>query len=211
MIGDTVMALLSKLEGASGMRDEIERVRIELNRLQGLVPLERERLVLVEEKTASASATLDFVLPRIYRRHIFIVNNLKPATDAAELWLRMSTDNGVTFIATNTYRYLTRYAIDDGVTLSHVASAGDAKIRLSLNTGNAADESQSGRVELQNPASSVNQKLVEFAFSVMNSLAQVVHYDGSGANTTATAVNAARFLYSSGNIASGTIALYGIT
>ena len=87
MIGDTVTALLSRLEGASGMRDEIERVRIELNRLQGIggKPVPQFGALLNDQELVAAAASFDFTnIPQTYK-HLMLMGNLRGNTAATSV------------------------------------------------------------------------------------------------------------------------------
>jgi len=210
-IGDALKQLAEAVPNSGLSADDIERLRLELNKLQGAVSTEETSWKLIQEQTASSSAQIDFTgLSDSFRYYVIVLRNIKPATDAAELWIRMSVDGGATFITTNTYSYRTNYSVDDGVSTGNGASTGDSKIKVTLNTGNASDESQAGEIHLLNLSSTVNRKLVRFFQAVINSSPSLINYEGSGSNSTISIVNAVRLLFSAGNIASGTAALYGV-
>jgi len=95
MIGDTVTALLSRLEGASGMRDEIERVRIELNRLQGIggKPVPQFGALLNDQELVAAAANFDFTnIPQTYK-HLLGIANLRGDTAATTVGQHLRLNN----------------------------------------------------------------------------------------------------------------------
>lgn len=151
----------------------------------------------IEEKTASASATLDFINLSGYRVLRFTVINCQPATDQVSLNCRISSDNGSTFLSTGTYN-----GVNTSFVISDNSGAGSV--------GNAAGD---GGIGGQGIISDFNiaQKT--------KMLSNMVWGDQTGSigdrthlsfQTAQTAMNAIRFMFSSGDITSGSIVLEGM-
>lgn len=172
-------------------------------------------LVLLEQHTASASATLDFTtaITSTYDTYLIELLNVIPATDAALLWLRVSTDGGSTFDTSASYSD-ELFAFNGGGSAASGATGGTKSILTRTVRGNGSAPGSSwgvtGHLTLYDPLSA----------SLYKQFVGEVHYYHSagvrdrgvvgGAWESATAVNAIRFLFSSGNITSGTIRVYGI-
>ncbi len=185
----------------------------------GVTPsLQTPGVVLLGTATASASAALDFesLITSSYGSYEFILKNLRPATDATELYLRTSTDNGVSYSAgaSDYANYMELSEIDATPSTAEYASATDSGILLlgnAGNAGNAASESISGRVLLVNPLGTSSYKAFIWELMFINSTGIPVFARGSGVRNSTSDIDAVRFLMSSGNITSGAIDLYGRT
>lgn len=174
-------------------------------------------LVLLEQHSASASATLDFTtcITSAYDSYIFDIISLVPATNGAALYFRCSTDGGATYDATAAhYSWMITLGVGDaGPTNVALASTSDTQIKIHDNVSSAAKLSLSGSVRLYNPLSTSLYKLVTASMNptdqtrTTNSLISMV---GGKYLVDASAVNAIRFLFSAGNITSGTIRCYGM-
>ncbi len=166
-------------------------------------------LVLLSIQTASASSELDFesVITSDYSSYVFVLEDIRPATNATDLYFRTSSNNGVSYDSTGTHYSWFQVGFD-GSLLTDNADTSDSQIYLT-NTdsglSNVAQSALSGVVELLNPASASANKRVTF-HTTYNTAAEV---NGSGSRLSTTAVNAVRFLMSSGNITSGKIRCYG--
>lgn len=168
---------------------------------------------LLDTQTLSAVATADFttLIGTLCDVYMFVIVDLRPAVDSDDLWMRL---RDTTFQADATdYEYHTQTLGADVATYSAVNSEGDSKIRLTVNTGNASNEGVSGVVLLFNPsvATSSNRVTAQLGWQtnavtpVLRGSNTIGHYNGAQ-----NAVDGARFLFSSGNIGSGTILLYGL-
>ena len=165
-------------------------------------------LTLIDTKTASSSATLDFTGLGDYSDIMFIINDIAPATDNVRFQLRTSTDNGSTYDAgAGAYRY-GAVGIPDGGTVANIVSAGDTEMELWTGSGNDTNESLSGKVELFNPAGTGYGK-VTWQLAVINATGAINVANGAGMRASAGDIDAIRFMFASGNIASGKIYCYG--
>jgi hypothetical protein len=158
---------------------------------------------LLETETASASATLDFALDLTnYARHVIHVNNLKPVTDGAEFWGRLSTD-GVTYAAT-AYRW-SRHNLTDAATEGLAGSTNDAKFLMANAVGNQDGEQVSGTIEI----ASVGGMGVRVSWRLSGENAAGSYYmiNGMGVYVAAASTHF-RLLFSSGNLSAGTARMY---
>jgi hypothetical protein len=170
-------------------------------------------LSLIQSQTANNSATLDFTtgINSTYDEYLFILSNITPQTDAVNLAIRVSEDGGSTWKAgASDYTY-TRH--DNNSTPADAANgATSTALVINGDIGNAAAESLSGEVRLFKP--SVAGKYHAFTFHNQGFSGPGLNYSVVGSGISAVsglaAINGVRFLHSSGNIASGTISLYGV-
>jgi len=168
-------------------------------------------LVLLESHTASASSSLDFTtcITTAHDDYLIEIIQLIPATDNVELNFRVSTDGGSTYVSTGSYSHM-NFGYSAGGT-GVISGTAQTSIKLigGVNWDNNSNWGVDGNITLRNPGGSIYKQ-------VLGSLRGFVNGDirsaviVSGAYEAATAVNAFRFLFSSGNIASGTIRCYGL-
>lgn len=174
------------------------------------------RRVLLATRTASASATLDFTEfnNASYRLYEFDLDGVRPATDATTLWVRLSTNGGASYDAgASDYAGVTGAASTSDTATTYSNSGGAAQIILTFpnNVGNAAgEEGVSGRVTLIG-APSTRRTRVHSSVDYDNTAGLLVEAEGKARRNAAQDTDAVRFLFSSGNITSGTIRMYGLT
>lgn len=167
-------------------------------------------LVLLEQHTAASSASLDFTtcITSAYDEYLLELLQIIPATNGVSLRLRMSTDGGSTYDSGTNYSY-TRW----GWVPAGASAAGDeGATSIQMANGpasNSANYGISGRLSLISPGSAI-YKPVTGLISYFDSSSRTSGENIVGFYKSATAINAFRFLMSSGNIASGTIRVYGI-
>lgn len=174
--------------------------------------------VLLATKTASASATLDFTEfnNSVYRVYEFELENVKPATDAVQLLMRFSTNAGSSYDAgASDYQFSTIGRDASGGNTNGNAT-GATSIQLTASgaaalIGNAAAEmGVSGRLDLFNAGSASVYTRVVGKLDYDNSSGNEFLVIVGGRRTTAQDTDAVRFLFSSGNITSGTIRMFGV-
>jgi hypothetical protein len=156
-------------------------------------------LVLLATAEPSNVAAVDFTnIDDTYDLYTFELINVVPATDSAFLLLRTSSNNGSSFDAG-----ASDYLWDNNATQNAIYIS-DAVSNVTAEGGCSAE------VDLMDPANTA----VNTTFTVLSvtygaaSAAYTNLFHGACRNSTA-AVNAVRFLFSTGNIASGKIKLYG--
>jgi hypothetical protein len=171
-------------------------------------------LVLLEEHTASSSATLDFTscFSSTYDEYLVEVVHLLPATDAVNLKMTVSTDGGSTWQAGTGYNYAYSYILLNGSSTGNANGAAGAFASL----GNAISSTASrggisSSVRFYDPLSAAaNKPFLYDSVEANSGDSNMYRYVGGGWWASTTAVNALRFAFSSGNIASGTIRIYGV-
>lgn len=170
---------------------------------------------LLEQHTASNSASLDFTtcISSTYDEYAIELVGIIPAS-TSDLLLRMSTNGGSSYDSGANYSFAVFVWISSTTTVSG-ANSGATAIGFAQ-TGAVAEVSTSalwgvnGNLRLFLPLSTTAYKQV---------CGQVAYFDETsvpkgismiGAYQSTTAVDAFRFLMSTGNIASGTIRVYGL-
>jgi len=171
-------------------------------------------LVLLEQHTASSSATLDFTTwySTSYDEYQIEMVNIIPATNAVTLQIRMSTDGGSTYDSGSNYFSDAGLFYPSGVTHGGSTSAATfGSITPSDTTTNSASNGGIvGRLKLYSPGSTTAYKLILLETRQLASAAQWQVMAGGITYASTSAVTAFRFYMSSGNIASGTVRVYGV-
>ena len=176
-------------------------------------------LVLIATQTASSSSTISFTsgIDSTYKEYIFNFFDIHPATDGASFQFNMSIDTGSNYNVTKTTTYFTAYNYESGGTPA-VSYASNVDLAQStafqnVNSGVGSDNDQCavGTLHLFDPSNTTFVKHFltcgnTYESSDLNSNVFVAGYG----NTT-SAVDAVQFKFSSGNIDSGTIKLYGVS
>jgi len=168
-------------------------------------------LEFIATGTASASASLDFTgLSTTYFGYMCILESILPATDGQDLNLLVSTDNGSTF-KTGASDYAWAWEEQQQATTNSSADSADSRMNLADAVGNVATEQVDGILYIVNPAGTSNLTYVNFhGRRESTSGTPYSRITMGGSYLTAEANDAIRFIFASGNIASGTIKLYGI-
>lgn len=171
-------------------------------------------LVLLEQYTASASASLDFTTfySATYDEYLIEFKNVVPATNQANITLRMSTDGGATYDAGGNYAWAGFRASRGGSAAA--GSSTGTSIGLDASGGVSSTTSAAGlcgSARLFDPASTTMWKRVKAEVGIDDgNAAESVVCMVSGSYKSIIAVNAFRVIASSGNLLSGTIRVYGI-
>lgn len=171
---------------------------------------------LLNSGTVSSAATLDIVLTSYtgYRVLKFLLSGFVPATDDTELWMRFSTDGGSSYDATG-YSYSGAFQRSNGAFTSYnnsnsanqivMATSGGASEKVSNVSGRGGANAE---VTLFNRTAAVWTEANIFC-SFVSPSSETSTFVGSAHRRTSQDTDAVRFLFSSGNIASGNWALYG--
>jgi len=175
-------------------------------------------LTLLSTQTASSSASISFTsgIDSTYNSYIFKFINIHPATDNANFSFQADTGTNTNYNQTITSTYFASYQTEDGSTAAlqyvsgQIQHQGTAFQTLVDSVGNGNDESCSGILHIFEPSSTTHIK---------HFIARSHGYNGSDYSTdlfcagyinTTTALTTMQFKFSSGNMDSGTISLYGI-
>ncbi len=170
-------------------------------------------LVLLEQHTASSSATLDFTTwySSTYDLYQIEFLNLVPATANVDLYIRVSTNGGSSYDTSNNYAtsvltWVSNISGNAGNALGSLT--GHWMLRGNADATNSASYGFVGTAKLFNPGGSAFKAWRgSFAYNTGSVYAGL---ETASVYTSASAVNAFRVLMSSGNIASGTIRVYGL-
>lgn len=178
------------------------------------------------QKTASNSPTLEFteMVSGSFRNYLLLVENLVPATDAVDIFLRLSNDAGVSFRAgASDYNYINHLpaGVADGTaagtSTSTIRAYDGAAPQIALSRGDgsntrvgsaAGEDGWSGSIWLYGPHDSKKTR-VQAHGSYYDENGAVVPVFGAGSVVTAEDNDAVQFVMSSGPIESGTVTLLG--
>ena len=176
-------------------------------------------MTLLQTQTASSSATIDFTsnIDSTYDVYLFKIINCHPATDAVTFQFNFSVDGGSNYNVTKTSTVFLAYHGEDG---SHGTLSGDPGYKLAQSTsyqginevlGADNDQSVSGTLHLFNPSNTnlIKHFIGDFSSAHRSDIAWTTYAAGYG-NTT-SAINGIDFKFSSGNIDSGVIKMYGLS
>jgi hypothetical protein len=169
-------------------------------------------LVLLEQHTASSSATLDFTafISATYDEYMIDIIDLAPANNAVNLEVEMGTGGGPTWDTGNNYEWAFAGHATGGGAPTFAGSTGIAVLANSI-SNNAGYGFVHGTWRATNLQSTAHRKTLQGTLQYVDSNPQSnFGMGGMQWTTLATAVTGLRFLMSAGNIASGTIRIYGI-
>lgn len=168
-------------------------------------------LVLLEQYTASSSASLNFTtcISATYDEYMIEFVGVILATDGADFRMRMSTDGGSSYDSGNNYAWA---ANQTAPAFTGPIGANTAAFIVLFNAFDTtvSQSSMSGSWKLFNTGSTALYKGVVGQMSAWKNDGNFFNNTGAGFYKITTAVNAFQFLSSSGNIASGTIRVYGV-
>ncbi len=173
-------------------------------------------LVLLEQHTASSSATLNFTtcISSTYDEYEIEVLNVIPASGSTNLLMRMGTGGGPTYDSTSGHYFW------DGLSwraTSNTFNGGGSDTSLNLtalnglSTGTDSKYGVIATLRLYSPGSTAFYKEVLGKVRIIyNDNATVVMGEFGGRYQQTTAVTAFQFLFDTGSIASGIIRCYGL-
>lgn len=174
----------------------------------GLVPL-------TSQVVSTAVATIDFTsgISSAYDEYEFHIVNLVPAS-ASYLWVRTSTNGGTSFDDTfNAYRYSNTHSSAGSPTPAGSGSATAGELILGNNASTVNTTANLGGIcavlRLHRPSDAKYGALV-WCGGYADTNPTYVSFTGAGQRVTAADIDAVRFMFSTGNIASGRINLYGV-
>ena len=174
-------------------------------------------LNLISTQTASSSATISFTsgIDSTYDEYIFKCINIHPATDGAKFQVNFRDgDTAYDAVKTSTAFRAYHTEADDsgfGYLTGYDLAQSTGVQQIDKNSGNDNDQNFCAELKLFSPSSTtlVKHYMVR---SVANAAsdAETDMYVAGYCNVT-VAIDAVQFSFSSGNIDSGTIKLYGVT
>lgn len=164
----------------------------------------------ISSQAASTSAALTFTgLDSTYRKYVFEFDGIIPATNTVTFFAEVSDDGGSSWKSTG---YASSAWISNNSGGSTVVNSNtDLRISNTSDVGNSSGYGLGGVFTLHAPSGSANRKIANWQVSYKNTVAAgVSQTNGGGYWDGTSAITAVRFRFSSGNITSGTITLYGI-
>lgn len=176
--------------------------------------------------SASAAATLDIttrnasgvsgaIFQTDFAYYQVILEDIVPATDNVQLYVRFSEDGGATYRATaGDYFYHTFWSANTPTSgtfndSSFVSTAFAIAVAVDTTIATAGLMGVNGELKLTKPATAQNHK-VAWDTQFYGNTPRFEQDRGSGWYTRSNAVNAMRLLFSSGNITSGNVTIIGI-
>jgi hypothetical protein len=178
-------------------------------------------LNLISTSTASSSSTIDITsgIDSTYKEYIVKFINIHPATDSVHFLFQGDTGTNTSYNQTITSAAFRAYNYEGAgtPTLQYYASGDlDQDTDFHYMTGNAGvgndnDQSFNGTMHLFDPS---NTTFVKHFFIDTHSHGPsnyTMRFFAGGYFNTTTAITRLRFKFSSGNIDSGTIKLYGVS
>lgn len=187
---------------------------------QTLMTAIRDNLILANpflvRDVLSSDAVSNFTAfdATLYDGYYFVLQNVKPATDGVNLLMRTSTDGGSSYDSTSgDYQWAgTTYQLG-GATVTDTQNGNATSLQLNLSTstlGSAGGEyGWSGTVWLIGPHLT-GYTTAHWDGTFRSTAGASLRSSGAGERSAAEDVDAVQFLFSSGNLASGTISMFGL-
>ena len=175
-------------------------------------------LKLLSTQTASDSASLTFTsgIDSTHKEYIFKLINIHPASDNAELEINFSVDSGSNYNVNKTAASFIAQHQESGSNNYFTYDAGADKNNdtsdhvIHENVGGDADECVCAIVHLFDPSSTTFIKHYTVTTTSANGEPNNTSTRISGYGNTTSAIDAVKFEFTSGNIESGVIKMYGV-
>lgn len=166
--------------------------------------------VVLAEAVASASATLDItgVFTDAYDRYELELIDLLPATNNVTAWLRVGTGAGPTWQAGGSAYNWHLFIIGTSSNITQQGPASQIGLSNANAVGNIAGGGISGLIRFYNPDATKFPRFETHTSSITDATTSQANV-GGGAYLTSGAITGLRVMFSSGNIASGSIRLIG--
>ena len=144
----------------------------------------------------SNDATINFTSLAAGYDYMFALQNVLPITDDATLQFRTNNDNSASTFDEAASDY------------SDITDAAETSIGISSALGNATGEGMSGLLTIFNPGSTAHTHVSISGINFQNASIGIKNILGGGKRNEAAAVDAVRFIFSSGNLSTGNIHVY---
>ena len=171
--------------------------------------------VAISTQTASNSPTISFTgLNSTYIKYMIVMNNVTPATNAVNFYAQFGTGGGPTY-QNSAYNWVT-YGRSSGGTVGTTNGSNDTQMVINNNTSGFQLTTAAGAgfdcdFYIDNPSQSTLNHQGMWKYINRQSGSEMCTSDGGVEWAGTTAVTAIQFYMSSGNIASGTFTLYGLS
>lgn len=161
--------------------------------------------ILLGDTTVSSATSHDVInIPAAASIVEITFANVAPSNNATNFFIRTSANNGSSYDSgASDYDYNNLISTTGGSVIEAGAAAQSA-VALTTAIGNAAGRDISGTLRIYNPGSAGRTSMTWSMWGVNSSGAFAVH-NGGGRRNSAAAVDAVRFFFGSGNLASGRI------
>ena len=165
----------------------------------------------ISKSTASSSASIEFTNlgnHSSFKDLVFVLNGLTPATDDVEFRSQVAI-SGTSYLTSNYYYVLTRAYTNHSSTNNDSYGTSSAILRVQF-CGN--DGHLSGKLTLYGHQNTTYRKSLmgDISAWIESGYINTNHCGGWYHASSSDEITAIKFFYSSGNIASGSIAMYGI-
>jgi hypothetical protein len=162
-----------------------------------------QTLVPISSVVASSVATVDFTdIDSTYSEYQIHAINVRPATDDQIFQMRTSSNNGSSYDSGGgDYRFNINSQTDAAAINLTLAGVGNADVN---------ESGFSGIITIFNPSATVLYKDMMWQGRSVKADANDDLASGTCRRNTTSAVDAIRFFFASGNVASGIITLYGV-
>ena len=165
---------------------------------------------LIGTNVASSSASLTQTgLDSTYDTYAIVLADIVPATDEAIPYLRVGDSSGIDSGASD-YAYHAHLSNEGSTSYSAVVSAGATFMRIGSTAGSASGEGSGGVLFLNRPGDGTMKPFITGTMGVIN---QSGNYTGGAvmcARTSVITLDRIQFLFSTGNVASGRMTIFGI-
>ena len=176
---------------------------------------------LLETQTASSSATLSFTdnIDDTYKEYVFKFYNMHPATDEVIFQFQGNAAGGSGYNETITSSFFRAYNYESSGSpaVAYYTSGDQAQgtafqyITGGTAVGNDNDQCCSGTLHLYDPSSTTFAKHFMSISNTIGPTNYTMNDFSAGYFNTTSAIDEIQFKFSSGNIDSGVIKLYGIS
>jgi hypothetical protein len=168
-------------------------------------------MTLISTQTASSSASISWTGLSGYNHYMLIMDGIAPSTGGLIFYVQVGTGAGPTYI-TSGYNTNSLASLGNGAPYNYAGSTAGLIVTDFWNMGIRSTSYVSGNITLNNMTNSklaIGAGIVSYVDHTNNLFALTSVNGQSTGNTTAK--TAVRILFDTGNIASGTASLYGIT
>lgn len=172
-----------------------------------IVPIKTGSLVFIQKQIASNSASLTFTTgTNIYTTHFFVFSGFAPVTSTANLLVQMSNNGGVSYSAVN-YTGGFNYSAYNSATVNNVNSSAGFILTGPSSTNTNGLNGYCYIINCNAPAVPAVNGQVSY---LDTTLATRAFGSAGGSHSSITGVNAFQVLFSTGNINSGNVSLFGV-
>lgn len=170
---------------------------------------------LIQTQTASTSAQIDFQtgIDTTYDLYVIVLTNLLPDTDGDDLRMQVFQS---AIIQTDATGYEYSFTVNSSAA-SGAATGGNSQgttfMALTNGSGSTAGEALDAEIYFSAPSDATLHKFWWSGTYFNNAGTPVMHRTTGGGsfNEDTTAIDGIRLFFSTGNVLSGTLALYGLT